>query len=97
VPLADNFDGYEGDAQRDKRLHRSRRHMHISQRRERKRDAVRNRERSHRLDQQPNAARDDKQCQHKQKMINTKQNVFDAKLEIEPGHRPATVKQRDRC
>jgi hypothetical protein len=42
-----------------------------------------------RHDKQPNAARDDEQCQYKQKMIDTEQNVFDAKLETEPGYRPA--------
>ena len=39
-----------------------------------------------RHDKQPNAVRDDEQCQYKQKRIDTEQNVFDVKLEIEPGY-----------
>ena len=52
------------------------------------RDAVRDRERGHRLHQPPGPARDDEQGQHEQQMIDTRQDVLDAEREIVPGHAP---------
>ena len=52
------------------------------------RDAVRDRERGHRLHQPPRPARDDEQRQHEQQMIDAEQDVLDAELEIDA--RPPT-------
>ncbi len=57
---------------------------------------MRNRERRNRLDQQPCVARDYEQRQHEQKMIDAEQDVFNAKLEVEAGHRPAALTREDR-
>ena len=85
---ARNFRRNEDNAQRNSRLDRRRRHMHVTERGQRECDAVRDGERRDRPHQRADAAHDQHQREHEQQMINTKKNVLDAQPEVTARRRP---------
>ncbi len=61
------------------------RDVDVAERRQSKRDAVRDSESSDGLDQLPAAAGDDNQREHEQEMVNARQDVLDAEHGIRAG------------
>jgi hypothetical protein len=73
-----DLDGDQHDAQRDGRLHGRTRHVHETQRRSGKRNAVRNGEGRHGDGDALPASNENHQRQYKQQVVEAEKNVFDA-------------------
>jgi hypothetical protein len=70
----------------DDGLDRRRRHPDNAKRCETERDAVRDGEGGHRLDQPPRAPRDDQQREHEQQMVHAAEDVLDAQRQVGTDH-----------
>jgi len=81
-----NLAGYKNNAQGDGRFNRLSRHMHKTESRSRKGDAVCNREGRHSSYQAARAFHENHQREDKQQVVNSAQNVFDSKAQLRARH-----------
>ena len=86
----------EGDAQRDRRLHRLLRQAEITERRACERDAVGDRKRRDRLHEHPAVTDEQHQRQYEQQMVETEKDMFDAEDEISLRHLQSALRSGDR-
>ena len=82
APCVQNLDRNKHNAERDGCFKRRTRHVHETERRRGKRNAVRDGECRHRDGDAGPASNEDHQRQHKQQVIEAEKDVFDAKAQI---------------